>query len=114
MLALEGCSKNLSNGEADLTCPITRGEFALWLVQAKQMTSKWWKWVTPDCPSYSDVPKDSPYYAAVETLKMHRIDADLFTDTPPGTFKPDEPITRADTAEAIFLAHRAFAMSGWK
>lgn len=114
MITLEGCNQSLPTGNFAPSHKITRGEFASWLVQAKQMTSKWWNLVEPECSSYSDLPKDSPYYASVETLKRHRIDASLFSDTPPGTFKPDDPITRADAAEAIYLAHRTFAMSGWK
>ena len=93
--------------------PCTRGQFAQWLVEAKQKVSPEWKAVEPLWPSYTDVPKDSPYYAAVETLKARRISGLLFEGSEIGKFKPDEPITRADAAEAIYLAHRAYAMGYW-
>ncbi len=93
--------------------PATRGQFAVWLVDAKAKSPDAWKLVTPEQPSYTDVPKDSPYYAAVETLNAHWISGGLFANTAPGTFGPEEPISRADAAEALFLAHRAYAMNYW-
>lgn len=89
--------------------PVSRGEFAVWLAQAK-VEAGTWELVEPPAPTYADVPKDSPYYAAVETLAAHRITAALFESTEMGYFKPDEPISRADAAQAIYLAHRDFAM----
>ena len=95
------------------TSPVTRGDFATWLVEAKQKVSNEWGWASPQTPSYVDVANDSPYYAAVETLKRHRISAMLFESAEVGLFKPDTPISRADSAEAIYLAHRAYAMNYW-
>lgn len=115
MARLEGCPAGLPIAPvADTDEPITRGVFAQWLVIAKQLTSNWWGWVTPPNPSYTDVPVGSPYYAAVETLKSHCIEPVLFTDYEENLFKPDAPLTRADAAEAIFLAHRPNAMGFWK
>jgi hypothetical protein len=94
--------------------PITRGEFAAWLVMAKQRTSDDWQLIDPPCAMYLDVPKGSPCYQAVETLAAHRITAMLFANADPGYFRPDESISRADAAQAIFLAHRAKAMRYWR
>ena len=89
--------------------PITRGLFAAWLVQAKMMTDPTWR-AAPARQSYTDVPPGSPYFDAVEILRAHRITASLFEEHQPGVFQPDAPITRADAAEAIYLAHRPYAM----
>ncbi len=94
--------------------PCTRGQFALWLAEAKQKVSpEEWGPIQPLWPSYTDVPTDSPYYTAVETLKAHRVSGLLFEGSEVGKFKPAEPISRADAAEAIYLAHRAYAMNYW-
>lgn len=94
--------------------PVTREQFAQWLVEAKQKVSNEWNWIVPENPSYVDVPSDSSYYAAIETLKAHRIEGILFENTQPGEFKPKASISRADAAEAIYLAHRAPAMNYWR
>lgn len=94
--------------------PITRGQFAQWLVEAKQKTSDYWTWAMPERPSYTDVGKDSPFFAAIETLRVHRITSQLFEDYEPGMFKPEEPITRGDAFQALFLAHRPKAMNYWR
>ena len=93
----------------------TRGRFAQWLVEAKQKVNPAeWSFKPPPWPSYSDVPKDSPYFAAVEVLKARRISGLLFEGSEIGKFKPEEPISRADAALAIYLAHRAHAMDYWR
>lgn len=93
--------------------PVTRGQFAQWLVDAKRRVSPDWQPIRPQYPSYSDVPEDSPYYEAIETLRARWISAALFEDYEPGKFKPDAPISRGDAAQAIYLAHRAYAMNYW-
>lgn len=105
LLELEGSKERFATS-APSPDPVTRAEFAQMLVHAKQRVSPDWQCMTPACPSYSDVPTTSPYYAAIETLHAHRITALLFENTPPGEFLPSAPITRADAAEAIYLAHR--------
>lgn len=97
----------VAEGQAD--SPITRGEFARWLVAAKVQTDPDWKPIASG-QSYSDVPTNSPYFQAVETLRAHRITPSLFENYEPGKFQPDAPIARADAAEAIYLAHRVKAM----
>ena len=90
--------------------PITRGEFANLLVTAKQRISQDWATAIPNCPSYTDVPTDSPYFAAIETLRAHRIKPTLFANYQPGLSQPNAPINRADAAEAIYLTHRNFEL----
>ncbi len=92
---------------------LTRGEFAVMLVDAKRRVDPLWN-CSPTGQSYADVPPNSPYYVAVETLRAHRISAMLFADPEPGLFRPDAPMTRADAAQAIYLAHRTAAMGWWR
>lgn len=92
---------------------VTRGLFARWLVQTKMCTDSTWKLVSAE-QTYLDVPPTLESFAAIETLRAHRITSRLFSDYIPGMFQPDAPITRADAAEAIYLAHREFAMNYWR
>lgn len=96
--------------ESMADAPVTRGLFAKWLVEAKMRTDASWRPVSAR-QSYEDVPPGSPYFEAVEALRAHRITPSLFVDHKPGLFQPDAPITRADAAQAIYLAHRTHAMS---
>ena len=95
------------------TNPITRGTFATWLVETKMRTDATWQPVSCS-QSYADVAPTDKAFAAVETLRAHRITPQLFADYTPGEFKPNAPITRADAAEAIYLAHRDVAMNYWR
>lgn len=94
--------------------PLTRGQFAVMLAEAKRKVDPAWNCAPAAPPSYSDVPANSPYFVAVETLTAHRISAMLFADAEPGKFRPDAPLSRADAAQAIYLAHRPSAMGQWK
>jgi hypothetical protein len=116
LLELEGSHERLTHadidqGNTDRVC--TRGEFAALLVTAKQKTSPDWIVALPPWESYSDVPASSPFFFAVETLKVKRITALLFEEPEMDKFKPEQPITRADAAQAIYLAHRPHAMNYW-
>jgi hypothetical protein len=53
----------------------------------------------PDTPRFSDVPTDHRFHEAIESLAAAGI-AHGYAD---GTFRPDEPITRADLAEMLVL-----------
>jgi len=112
MIALE-CGSPLAVPRPEVDRGVSRGLFATWLVEAKRKTDASWN-PAPARQSYADVPPDSPYYAAVETLHAHRITAALFEDHKTGQFQPDAPITRADAAQAIYLAHRNYAMTYWR
>lgn len=89
---------------------VTRGRFARLLVDAKMRLDPSWRPIEAK-QSYEDVPPGSPYFEAVETLRAHRITPSLFADYKHGLFQPEAPITRADAAEAIYLAHRTYAMT---
>jgi hypothetical protein len=92
--------------------PLTREELANWLVRTKQfLAPAKWRVVWPERPHYADVPRDRPGYAEIETLYAHRIDARLWSGPPlfgdDGLlFHPEAPVTRADFAQALFLAAR--------
>jgi hypothetical protein len=109
LVELEGGAFKLPAPEDDAK-EITRGEFARLLVEVKQSLTPDWQFVEPSRPSYKDVPADSPYFAAVETLKAHWIESALFAGAAVDEFDPDSTLTRADAAEAVYLAHREAAM----
>ena len=53
----------------------------------------------PDVPLFSDVPSDHRFYEAIETLAR----AGIAQGYPDGTFRPDDPVTRADVARMMVL-----------
>jgi hypothetical protein len=111
MIELEGGKPAAPPGRELRNEGVTRGLFARWLVQAKVTTDPTWRQApTRRWRSYEDVAADSPYFEAVEILRAHRITPGLFEGHKPGLFQPDALISRADAAEAIFLAHRPYAM----
>lgn len=109
-LELEGCRSPLHRQAIRASESITRGQFAVLLVEAKQKIDHAWK-AMPARQSYVDVPPDSPYHAAFEALAAHRITSTLFEEQKADLFEPNAPITRADAAQAIYLAHRDYAMN---
>jgi len=114
MLKLEGRSAALTIQKPESPdSPITRGEFAEWLVLAKEASTDRWTGLRPDRPSYSDVPTDSPRFSAVETLRAHAISSTSFFNPEAGKFRPEDPILRSDAAWAIYLAYRPIAMNDW-
>lgn len=114
MLVLEGNPRGLEISPLpDPNEPVTRGAFARWLLEAKLKSPDRWEVVRPGRASYTDVPPDAPHFCAVETLRARRITSRLFEDYQPGLFRPEAPISRGDAAEAIYLAHRPYAMNYW-
>lgn len=90
--------------------PISRALFAQWLVNVMAKLGRWAP-VSPEKPSYLDVPLDSPFAAAIETLRKHRITSMLWDGAealqPEGArFFPEGPITRADAARTLYLTVR--------
>lgn len=112
LLALEGCNQAIAQQASSQT--ITRGRSAALLVEAKAKVDPAWRILPSAQQTYVDVPLSSPYYSAIEMLAAHRITPNLFEGYEAGMFKPDAPITRADAAEAIYLAHRNYAMNYWR
>lgn len=73
--------------------PMTRAQFAVVLVRMMG-----WETVSPQTPTFSDVPAGHTWYAAVETAAAHDVvDAG-------GTFRPSDPITRGEMAEMLVRA----------
>lgn len=95
--------------------PITRSEFAELLVKTKQITSDHWKPVRPQ-GRYKDLSPGSSEELTAEILYRHRIRAANWTPPPNANssydlFHPDAPVTRADAAFAVYLAHRPALMN---
>ena len=73
--------------------PMTRAQFAAVLVRMMG-----WDTVTPQTPSYSDVPTSLGWYSAIETAAAHDV-----ADTG-GSFRPGDAITRGEMAEMLVRA----------
>ena len=73
--------------------PMTRAQFAAVLVRMMG-----WDAVTPQTPSYSDVPTTLGWYSAIETAAAHDV-ADAG-----GSFRPGDAITRGEMAEMLVRA----------
>lgn len=73
--------------------PMTRAQFAAVLVRMMG-----WDAVTPQTPSYSDVPASLGWYSAIETAAAHDV-----ADTG-GSFRPGDAITRGEMAEMLVRA----------
>ena len=73
--------------------PMTRAQFAAVLVRMMG-----WDTVTPQTPSYSDVPASLGWYSAIETAAAHDV-----ADTG-GSFRPGDAISRGEMAEMLVRA----------
>ena len=73
--------------------PMTRAQFAAVLVRMMG-----WDAVTPQTPSYSDVPASLGWYSVIETAAAHDV-----ADTG-GSFRPGDAITRGEMAEMLVRA----------
>ncbi|MBI2842987.1 MAG: FAD-dependent oxidoreductase [Armatimonadetes bacterium] len=95
--------------------PIGRVEFARLLVAAKSQIDPDWIPRSVESSHYADLSPGTQAAAYAETLYRHRIDTRGWAGPPSRSadgllFHPDSPITRADAAQAIWLAHRAAAL----
>lgn len=77
----------------------TRGQFTKMLVLGMN-----WNLYNPYFASFSDVASDSPYYLYIETAHLREVIGG-YSD---GTFRPNTPITRAQTAKMLVTA------KGWQ
>ena len=73
---------------------VTRAQFAKMLVGAMG-----WEIVTPQTPTFSDVPADYWAYGYIETAASHGVIGG-YTD---GSFRPGTDVTRAQLAKMLFL-----------
>lgn len=76
---------------------ITRGQFAAVLVRMMVKTMNW-DGALPTQPSFADVPVSHAWYSVAETALAHDV-----VDGG-GTFRPDDPITRAEMSEMLVRA----------
>jgi len=95
--------------------PITRAEFARMLVYTMRQADSSWAAVQVTATHYIDLQPGSPASEFAEILYSHRIDTRAWAGAPSRSeagllFNPDAPITRADAAQAIWLAHRPTAL----
>lgn len=74
----------------------TRGQFTKMLA-----LSFAWSLVTPQSPSFSDVPPGSPFYSYIETARSLGV-LGGYSD---GTFRSNDPLTRAQAVKMIMVAH---------
>jgi hypothetical protein len=76
---------------------ITRGQVCKMVVLAMA-----WPLIDPPTPTFSDVPRGSPFYTYIETAYCHQI----ITGYADGTFRPGNPVTRAQLSKIVCLAIR--------
>lgn len=92
----KGVINGYGNGKFGPNNKITREQAALMLVRELYPNEK-----SSTTLNFPDVKEDSIYYNAIAVA----IDHDLFEGYPDGTFKPQDPITRAATAKILALAY---------
>jgi spore germination protein YaaH len=77
---------------------MTRAQFTAVLVRMMG-----WETVTPETPTYADVPADHTWYSVLETAAAHGVTD--FTDLKDGSyFRPGDAITRAEMAKLLVQA----------
>lgn len=86
-----GLFQGVGDGKFGLGRPITRAAFATTLTRLFG-----WEEVKPDKPSYTDVTRDSWYYAAVETVLANDAVAASGHE-----FRPDDDLTRGEMASML-------------
>ena len=77
-------------------CQVARSAMVKWLVMARGDAL-----ISPDAPTFTDVPKNHPFYAHIETAFAEGV-ADGYPD---GTFRPNNAMTRG--AAAVMIAKAA-------
>ena len=82
----------------DPTAPVTRGQFALMLARALNLSMP-----TPSAAPFSDVPTTNPYAGAIAAA----VKAGIVDGYPNGTFQPDANISRQELAVMIDRAMAA-------
>ena len=88
-----GLMNGYSAGTFGYADPMTRAQFTAVLVRMMG-----WDTVTPQTPSYTDVPASHTWYGVIETAAAHDV-ADAG-----GAFRPSDPVTRGEMAELLVRA----------
>ncbi|MDA8146220.1 MAG: S-layer homology domain-containing protein [Thermaerobacter sp.] len=97
-------SAGIVKGAPDLTADISRGQAATWIGRALAYEKVA---LAANPPSFSDVPGTSLYYAGVSQAAGYGI----IVGFPDGTFRPADPITRAQAAVMVVKAVEALKTS---
>ncbi|OIO53461.1 hypothetical protein AUJ78_00105 [Candidatus Peregrinibacteria bacterium CG1_02_41_10] len=100
-----GWISGYANGNFGPNDPVTRGQAAKIIVNVFGMTL-----VNPMTPTFTDVPKDNPFYRFVETLAFHEI----VQGREDGQFGVNDKIIRAEIAKVVTLASGHAATSALK
>ena len=95
---LHGAVAGYSDGRFRPNNPVTRAQATKMLVLGKG-----WPLQSPQTPTFTDVPSSSWAYSYVETAVRHGV-AGGFVD---GTFRPDQPVSRAQLSKMVVLTMRA-------
>lgn len=97
-LKAHGVTHGCGNGKYCPDSNVTRGQMAAFLRRAAG-----WPTVTPETPSFNDVPRDHLFYGDIETIYAHRVTYGCGN----GNYCPEADLTRAQAA--IFLV-RTFSL----
>jgi ferric-dicitrate binding protein FerR (iron transport regulator) len=98
-LADRGVVKGYPDGTFRPAAPVTRAETAALLARALGLAVG----PAPDAPTFSDLGPDHWAYPVVEAAAR----AGIFRGFPDGTFRPEEPVTRAQAAALLLRLTRA-------
>lgn len=114
-LETSGAGVPPSSTPPDGGVPITRAGFAALLVDAKRQLDPNWAPEPLAVSHYADLQPGSPVSVFAETLYSHHIETVTWSGPPSFSdkgklFNPDAPISRADAAQSIWLAHSGVAL----
>jgi hypothetical protein len=90
-----GAISGYADGTFQPNAGTTRAQLAKMLALAYQ-----WPLLQPAIPSFYDVPTTSQFYVYIETAR----DRGIINGYPDGTFRPNNPVTRAQAAKMLVLA----------
>lgn len=102
-LAEMGVLVGYGDGSFRPNAPVTRAQFAKMVVMAMQ-----WPLITPQTPTFSDIPASFWAYSYIETAHAQGI-INGYGD---GTFRPGNIVTRAQVAKMIYLARHWTTVEG--
>lgn len=117
LLTIERCGVGVPPGKEPPQGgePITRSQLAELLVNTKRQVDPVWACEAVPVSHYADLARGTSVSEYAETLYRHHIETSTWEGPPSFSdgcklFHPNDPITRADAAQAIWLAHCAVAL----